>query len=91
MSDSVKKYHELIQEGRLLNESSNQRAVGLIVEVVRGAVCAGNLDILLERVVKFSQNNPDLTPRTVFDIMSEETKVDELCTKEKQKRWNNQE
>lgn len=91
MSDSVKKYHELLEEGRLLNETPNQQAIGFIVEVVRAAQCAGNLNILLERVVRFSSKNPNLTPRMVFDIVSEEVKVDELCTKEKQEKWNNQE
>lgn len=91
MSDSVKKYHELLEEGRLLNETPNQKAVGLITEIVRAAVCAGNVDILLDKVVKLSTKNPNLTPRMVFDIVSEETKVDELCTPQKQKKWNNQE
>jgi hypothetical protein len=90
MSDSIKKYHELLKEGRLLNETPNQRAVGLIVEIIRAAQCAENLDILLEKVVKFSSKNPRLTPRVVFDIVSEEIKVDELCTPEKQEKWNNQ-
>lgn len=89
MSDSVKKYHELVEEGRLLNESPNQQAVGLITEIIRAAQCAGNLDILLKEVVKLSSKNPHLSPRMVFDIVSEEIKVDELCTKEKQVQWNN--
>lgn len=91
MSDSIKKYHELVEEGRLLNQTPNQKAISLITEVVRAAVCAGNLDILLEKVVQMSLKNPNLTPKTVFDIVSEEIKVDELCTKEKQEKWNNQE
>lgn len=91
MSDSVKKYHELVEEGRLLDETPNQRAVGFIVEIIRAAQCAENLDMLLEKVVKFSSKNPRLTPRVVFDIVSEEIKVDELCTKEKQEKWNNRE
>lgn len=91
MSDSIKKYHELVEEGRLLNQTPNQRAINLITEVVRAALCAGNLDILLEKVVQMSLKNPNLTPKTVFDIVSEEVKVDELCTKEKQEKWNNQE
>ena len=91
MSDSIKKYHELVEEGRLLNQTPNQKSISLILEVVRAAVCAGNLDILLEKVVQMSLKNPNLTPKTVFDIVSEEIKVDELCTKEKQEKWNNQE
>ncbi len=91
MSDSIKKYHELVEEGRLLNQTPNQKSISLIIEVVRAAVCAGNLDILLEKVVQMSLKNPNLTPKTVFDIVSEEIKVDELCTKEKQEKWNNQE
>lgn len=91
MSDSVKKYHELVEEGRLLNETPNQKAISLIVEIIRAAQCAENLDMLLEKVVKLSLQNPRLTPRAVFDIVSEEIKVDELCTKEKQEKWNNRE
>lgn len=91
MSDSIKKYHELVEEGRLLNETPQQQAIGLITEVIRAAMCAGNLDTVLDRVVKMSLKNPNLTPRIVFDIVSEEMKVDELCSKEKQEKWNNQE
>lgn len=91
MSDSIKKYHELLQEGRLLNETLNQRTVGLITDIIRAASCAGNLDILLEKTVQMSLKNPNLTPRMVFDIVSEELKIDELCTKEKQEKWNNRE
>ena len=91
MSDSVKKYHELVEEGRLLNESPNQQAIQLITEVIRAAMCAGNLDIVLDRAIKMSTKNPNLTPRIVFDIVSEEMKVDELCTPQKQQQWNNQE
>jgi len=91
MSDSIKKYHELVEEGRLLNETPQQQAISLITAVVRAAMCAGNLDIVLDRVVKMSLKNPNLTPRVVFDIVSEEMKVDELCTPKKQQKWNNQE
>lgn len=91
MSDSVKKYHELLEESRQLLQTPNQKAIGLIVEIIRAAQCSGNLDILLDRVVKFSFKNPGIPPVTVFDIMGEETKVDELCTKTKQDKWNNQE
>ena len=91
MSDSIKKYHELVEEGRLLTQSPQQQAIQLITEVVRAAMCAGNLDIVLDRVVKMSTKNPNLTPRVVFDIVSEDMKVDELCTPQKQQQWNNRE
>jgi hypothetical protein len=86
MSDSVEKYYELLEEGKLLNETPNQQAVGLIVEVIK----AGNLDTLLKGVLELSLKNPHLTPRMVFEIVGEELRVGEVCNKEKQDKWNNQ-
>ena len=91
MSDSVKKYHELLQEGRTIDSTSNQISTMTIIEILRASDCAGNMKVLLERATEISKKGPNLTPATVFQIAGEEAKVDELCTKEKQEKWNNQE
>ena len=91
MSDSVKKYHELLQEGRTIDSTYNQISTMTIIEILRASDCAGNIKVLLERATEISKKGPNLTPATVFQIAGEEVKVDELCTKEKQEKWNNQE
>jgi hypothetical protein len=90
MSDSIKKYHELLEEGRALSTTHNQSSTMTIIEILRASDCAGNLKILLERATEICKKGPNLTPATVFQIAGEEVKVDELCTPEKQKQWNNQ-
>ena len=91
MSDSIKKYHELLEEGKSLSTTHNQTSTMTIIEILRASDCAGNLRTLLERATEISRKGPNLTPATVFQIAGEEVKVDELCTPEKQKQWNNQE
>lgn len=91
MSDSVKKYHELLQEGRTIDSTYNQISTMTIIEILRASDCAGNMKVLLERATDICKKGPNLTPATVFQIAGEEVKVDELCTKEKQEKWNNQE
>jgi hypothetical protein len=44
---------------------------------------------LLERATDICKKGPNLTPATVFQIAGDEVKVDELCGKEKQEQWNN--
>ena len=90
MSDSIKKYHELLEEGKSLSTTYNQTSTMTIIEILRASDCAGNLRTLLERATEISKKGPNLTPATVFQIAGEEVKVDELCTPEKQQQWNNQ-
>lgn len=89
MSDSIKKYHELLQEGREISTTPNQTSTMTIIEILRASDCAGNLRTLLERATQICKNGPNLSPATVFQIAGEEVKVDELCTPQKQKQWNN--
>ena len=91
MSDSVKKYHELFEEGRSINSTTNQISTMTIIEILRASDCAGNLKHLLRVATDISKKGPNLSPATVFQIAGEEAKVDELCSKEKQEQWNNQE
>ena len=91
MSDSVKKYHELLEEGRLIDSTTNQISTMTIIEVLRASDCAGNLKHLLRVATNISKNGPNLSPSAVFQIAGEEVKVDELCTPQKQQQWNNQE
>jgi hypothetical protein len=44
---------------------------------------------LLEKATDICKKSPNLTPATVFQIAGDEVKVDELCGKEKQEQWNN--
>ena len=90
MSDSIKKYHEIVQEGRVVSATHNQSSTMTIIEILRASDCAGNLKLLLEKATEICKKGPNLTPATVFQIAGEEVKVDELCTPEKQKQWNNQ-
>lgn len=90
MSDSIKKYHELLEEGKALTATANQRSTMTIIEILRASDCAGNMKTLLERATDICKKGPNLSPATVFQIAGEEVKVDELCTKEKQEKWNNQ-
>ena len=80
MSDSVAKYYELLQEGKLTHQSVNHKAVQLISQIVAASHSVGNLDTLLSKVDRLSSQNPNLSPTMVFDIVSEEMKVDEVCT-----------
>lgn len=91
MSDSIKKYHELLEEGRMFTATENQTSTMTIIEILRASDCAGNMKTLLERATDICKKGPNLSPATVFQIAGEEVKVDELCTKEKQEKWNNQE
>ena len=90
MSDSIKKYHELLEEGRMFTTTENQTSTMTIIEILRASDCAGNMKTLLERATDICKKGPNLSPATVFQIAGEEVKVDELCTKEKQEQWNNQ-
>ena len=91
MSDSIKKYHELLEEGRMFTATENQTSTMTIIEILRASDCAGNMKTLLERATDICKKGPNLSPATVFQIAGEEVKVDELCTKEKQEKWNNRE
>lgn len=91
MSDSIKKYQELLEEGRKFTTTQHQTSTMIIVEILRASDCAGNMKTLLEKATDICKKGPNLTPATVFQIAGEEVKVDELCGKEKQRQWNNQE
>ena len=86
MSDSIKKYHELLQEGRTIDSTHNQISTMTIIEILRASDCAGNMKVFLERATDICKKGPNLSPATVFQIAGEEVKVDELCTKEKQEK-----
>jgi hypothetical protein len=80
MSDSIKKYHELLKEGKSLSTPHNQTSTMTIIEILRASDCAGNTKLLLEKATEISKKGPNLTPATVFEIAYEEVRVDELCT-----------
>lgn len=87
MSDSVKKYHELVEDGKIPAIPHNRVSTMTIVGILRNSNYIGNLEELLDRVVEISKKFSDLSPATVFQIASEES---EYYTSEKQGQWNNQ-
>ncbi len=79
-----------MEEGKSLSTTHNQTSTMTIIEILRASDCAGNMKVLLERATDICKKGPNLSPATVFQIAGEEVKVDELCSKEKQEQWNNQ-
>lgn len=81
MSDSIAKYHELIESETSKLRSEHQVSVASIVEIMQAAKKAKLRSALLRQVLKISQEAPNLTPATVFQIAADVVKVDELCNK----------
>lgn len=79
MSDSIAKYHELVESQTSNLRSEHQRSVEIIVEILQAAKKARLRGSLLKQVVKISQEAPHLTPGTVFQMAADIVKVDELC------------
>lgn len=79
MSDSISKYHELMQDKKQLIRSEHQMSVDSIVEILQASKKAKLRKDLLRQVVKISNEGPHLTPATVFKIAADVIKVDELC------------
>jgi len=84
MSDSITKYHEMIESGISQLRSEHQRSIGTIVDILLAAKKAKIRGALLRQVLKISQEAPHLTPGTVFQIAADVVKVDELCNIKKQ-------
>jgi len=83
MSDSITKYHELVDKEALPLQSEHQRSIESIVEILQASKKAKLRGALLKQVVKISQEGPHLTPGTVFQIAADVVKVDELCNLQK--------
>ena len=83
MSDSIAKYHELVENETSKIRSEHQRSVEIIVEILQAAKKAKLRGSLLRQVLKISQEAPHLTPGTVFQIAADVVKVDELCNMKK--------
>lgn len=81
MSDSITKYHELIESQTSQLRSEHQRSIENIVEILQAAKKAKLRGALLRQVLKISQDAPYLTPGTVFQMAADTVKVDELCNK----------
>lgn len=81
MSDSIAKYHELMQDKKQLIRSQHQASVDSIVEILQASKKAKLRRELLRQVVKISNEGPHLSPATVFQIAADVIKVDELCNK----------
>ncbi len=81
MSDSITKYHELIEEETSSLQSEHQKSIESIVEILQASKRAKLRKDLLRQVMKISRQGPHLTPATVFQIAADVIKVDELCNK----------
>jgi hypothetical protein len=81
MSDSIAKYHELVEQQTSQLQSEHQKSVETIVEILQASKKAKLRKDLLRQVVKISNQGPHLTPATVFQIAADVIKVDELCNK----------
>lgn len=81
MSDSITKYHELIESETSSLQSQHQTSINTIVEILQASKKAKLRGALLRQVVKISQEGPHLSPGTVFQIAADVIKVDELCNK----------
>jgi len=84
MSDSITKYHEMVESGTFQSRSEHQRSVQIIVEILQAAKKAKLRGALLRQVLKISQDVPHLTPGTVFQMAADIVKVDELCNIKRQ-------
>jgi hypothetical protein len=83
MSDSISKYHELMQDSKQVHRSEHQRSVDSIVEILEASKRAKLRKDLLRQVVKISKEGPNLSPSVVFQIAADVVKVDELCNVQK--------
>lgn len=81
MSDSITKYHELMQDKKQLIRSEHQKSIDSIVEILQASKKAKLRKELIRQVVKISNEGPHLTPATVFQIAADVIKVDELCNR----------
>jgi len=80
MSDSIAKYHELLEQKQgTQSKSQHQQSVDSIIEILQAAKRARLRKDLLRQVVKISNQGPNLPPATVFQIAADVVKVDELC------------
>jgi hypothetical protein len=79
MSDSIAKYHELLENETSKLTSEHQTSIGTIVDILQAAKKAKLRNALLKQVIKISQDAPHLNPSTVFQIAADVVKVDELC------------
>jgi hypothetical protein len=86
MSDSVAKYHDLVEQGRISSDRlntiyANQASTQVICEIMQAATTADLVQELLNKVLEISKQGPNLTPSAVFQLAADVVKVDELCNK----------
>lgn len=81
MSDSIKKYQELLEQETSQLQSEHQKSILTIVEILQASKKAKLRGALLKHVLKISKEAPHLSPSTVFQIAADVAKVDELCNK----------
>lgn len=81
MSDSIKKYQELLEQETSQLQSEHQKSILTIVEILQASKRAKLRGALLKQVLKISKEAPHLSPSTVFQIAADVAKVDELCNK----------
>ena len=79
MSDSRAKYEELRESNSFVENTEQQRSVGIIVEILQASQQSSLTEDLLNKVLQISKKGCNLSPATVFQIAADSVKVDELC------------
>lgn len=79
MSDSRAKYEELREKPSFIDSTEHQRSVAVIVEILQASDYTSLTKELLRKVLQVSNEGPNLSPATVFQIAADAIKVDELC------------
>ena len=79
MSDSIAKYHELMQDKHSVVESPSQRGLKIVCEIIHAAASADLVNELVNKALAISKDAPELSPVVVFQIAADAARVDELC------------
>jgi len=77
--NSRAKYEELRERPDFREQTPQQRSMSIIVEVLQASQHTNMTDHLIMKLLNISQNAPNLSPTTVFQVAAEAVKVDELC------------
>jgi hypothetical protein len=84
MSDSIKKYYELLEEGALTQPNSpNHTSTMTILNTLSQLHDVDSLQLFIEKATHISKSGKNLTPATVFQIAHNELTVCQLCTPKK--------
>lgn len=77
--NSRAKYEQLISQPDFMDVSHDQRSVRIILQVIAAAYAANQIEVLVDKAAKISNDSANLSPVVVLQLAAEEAKVDELC------------